>query len=635
MMMRFIFLRSVRVQRFLFVSLFGFIVAYYVCSFYLWDYGLDLETITDYEDQVCHQPKLDINNSEIMKFMEYQPPLKCSDDEDWVQIEGSTVKITEAAKKKYGDVKCKFVDIMRSSDFGTFLGHETTTHTEHDLEESDFFRVYCQTQSGKKWENRMAGARLDNDILERVGWEYVPKDGLKLNVLMFGFDSMSRMTFMRKLPKSYSKLKSLGAIVLEGYNIIGDGTPQALIPILTGKTELEMPDTRKRMGSKASHVNVYPFIWNDFRKFGYVTGYMEDMPNAGVFTYRLKGFHSEPTDHYMRTWYVDSQDHFRNNKPYCMGSLPRHKVMMDYAKHIYTVYPNKPKFIFGFHGELSHDSFNLIGAADDDVVEWIEWFEKRGYLNDTLLIMMSDHGHRFADVRNTQQGKLEERLPFFSFTFPSWFKNKYPEAYSNFRDNVHRLTTPFDVHKTLKNVLNFEGPGVGTLDERGISLFRKIPKQRSCRDAEIEPHWCACLVWQTIDFNTKIIHRAAKEFVEFLNQYNSQFTNLCKKLDLDSIRDAAKLLPNKRVLTFKGSLDVDGHLPDLTNKIRITSDLYQIRVKTTPGNGLFEFSSIYDRTDDRFIFQIQDVSRINKYGDDSLCIYDNQEQLRKYCYCKK
>lgn len=85
-----------------------------------------------------------------------------------------------------------------------------------------------------RWENRMAGVRTDNDILERVGWEYVPKNGLKLNVLMFGFDSLSRMTFMRKLPKSYDKLKSLNSIVLEGYNIIGDGTPQALIPILTG-----------------------------------------------------------------------------------------------------------------------------------------------------------------------------------------------------------------------------------------------------------------------------------------------------------------------------------------------------------------------------------------------------------------
>lgn len=81
-------------------------------------------------------------------------------------------------------------------------------------------------------------------------WNKVPDKGLKLNVLMFGFDSLSRNTFIRKLPKSYRYLKTnLNSLILEGYNIVGDGTPQALIPILTGKIELELPDTRKRMGS--------------------------------------------------------------------------------------------------------------------------------------------------------------------------------------------------------------------------------------------------------------------------------------------------------------------------------------------------------------------------------------------------
>ncbi len=87
----------------------------------------------------------------------------------------------------------------------------------------------------------MAGVRLDSDIMSRVGWEYVPKDALKLNVLMFGFDSLSRMTFMRQLPKSYDKLMSLDAIVLEGYNVLGDGTPQALIPLLTGMCNTASP----------------------------------------------------------------------------------------------------------------------------------------------------------------------------------------------------------------------------------------------------------------------------------------------------------------------------------------------------------------------------------------------------------
>lgn len=44
------------------------------------------------------------------------------------------------------------------------------------------------------------------------------KTHLGYNILMFGFDSVSRMTFMRFLPKTYSFLiKELGAVIMKGY----------------------------------------------------------------------------------------------------------------------------------------------------------------------------------------------------------------------------------------------------------------------------------------------------------------------------------------------------------------------------------------------------------------------------------
>lgn len=73
------------------------------------------------------------------------------------------------------------------------------------------------------------------------------------------------------------------------YNIVGDGTPQALIPLLTGSTELELPDTRKRIRN-SKYVNEYPFIWNDYKDAGYVTAFLEDVPELSTFTYRLNGF---------------------------------------------------------------------------------------------------------------------------------------------------------------------------------------------------------------------------------------------------------------------------------------------------------------------------------------------------------
>jgi hypothetical protein len=58
----------------------------------------------------------------------------------------------------------------------------------------------------------------------------------QMNVMIIVLDSMSHMSFRRKLPKTYSYLKrNLAATIMNGYNIVGDATLSSLIPLLTGK----------------------------------------------------------------------------------------------------------------------------------------------------------------------------------------------------------------------------------------------------------------------------------------------------------------------------------------------------------------------------------------------------------------
>lgn len=82
--------------------------------------------------------------------------------------------------------------------------------------------------------------------------------------------------------------------------------------------------------------------------------------------------------------------------------------------------------------------------------------------------------NRFAEVRNTQQGKLEERLPWFSFILPPWFETAYPMAAANLRHNIHRLTTPFDIYPTLNSVLVPPPFIKGNISHRSISLFQEV-----------------------------------------------------------------------------------------------------------------------------------------------------------------
>lgn len=158
---------------------------------------------------------------------------------------------------------------------------------------------------------------------------------------MYGFDSLSRNSFMRKLPKSYKYITdSLKGDVLQGYNIVGDGTPQALIPILTGFTELELPETRKRMPNSKYVDEVFPFIWKSYERDGYATAFNEDVPDVGTFSYRLNGFKHLPTTHYMRPYYLAINPDISGFRRLCVGKQPRHQVMMNYTTMV---------VIFGFH----------------------------------------------------------------------------------------------------------------------------------------------------------------------------------------------------------------------------------------------------------------------------------------------
>ncbi|KAK9890548.1 hypothetical protein WA026_010624 [Henosepilachna vigintioctopunctata] len=592
-----------------------------------------LDITNDNDSVLCKPPNLPVYSPELMKFILSVPPINCEEAGiDWVKCENYMCYIKDEARELYGNIQCSYTDILRLDDYENYEGSTKFGDTYH-LMDSDVVKVSCI--SGKhKWSNILTSVHKNHTVLEQSSWEKVPKNSLNLNVLMFGLDSLSRNLFIRKLPKTYQYLtKRLKGEVLEGYNIVGDGTPQALIPMLTGKTELELPDTRKRFQS-SYHVNAYPFVWNQFKNAGYVTGYLEDMPLYGVFTYRLKGFKDIPTDHYMRPYYLSEVNEQKKWPNYCTGNTPRHKVMINFIKDFFQVYQNKPKFMFGFHGELSHDNYNLVGAADHDLRQFFEDLHESNVLNTTILIVFADHGHRFAAIRNTLAGKLEERLPFFSVVLPPWFPKKYPVLYKNLRNNVKKLTTPFDVHATLKSILNPELNRDPDTNRRSYSLFSEIPSDRVCSKAFIEPHWCACLSWNNLDITLPIVPLLSQTLVDTLNNYTKPYRHLCDIWSLKTVNWASKLTPNKNLVKFKNSVDRDGFLADLSGDTKINAETYQINVELQPDGALFEASISHSLVNNKFVIRMSDISRINMYGKQAKCIEDNFPNLRKYCHCK-
>lgn len=170
---------------------------------------------------------------------------------------------------------------------------------------------------------------------------------------------------------------------------------------------------------------------------------------------------------------------------------------------------------------------------------------------------------------------------------------------------------------------------------RAISLLKPVPKERTCADAYIEPHWCSCLSLQYLNITSESVKRAANAVVDKINVYTSENRRLCHILSLSNITWAGKLMPRKTLLKFKQNRDPDGYLADLTStSTKITKELYQLQVHVQPGGSIFEASLTHNMFTNQYIVNITDVSRINAYGDQARCILDKNPDLRKFCYCR-
>lgn len=168
------------------------------------------------------------------------------------------------------------------------------------------------------------------------------------------------------------------------------------------------------------------------------------------------------------------------------------------------------------------------------------------------------------------------------------------------------------------------------------SLFTEIPASRTCADAFIEPHWCVCLQWHPmVDLESELVMRLARGVVEAINGHTADEADKCARLYVHRVTWAAALSPHDNLLRFKKTNDGDGYLADLADQaMKVSSQLYQVKMLVKPGDSIFEASVQYDALADKVLVDLAHVSRVNKYGEQAACILESNPELRKFCKCK-
>lgn len=377
-----------------------------------------------------------------------------------------------------------------------------------------------------------------------------------------------------------------------------------------------------------------PFIWKDYASQGYRTSYGEDSTWMGIFNYLKRGFEISPTDYYLRPFGEAADSLIGTNKrlnaKICQGPRLSFEILLNYMKKLaFTMNHTRRYFQLIWATSLTHDYLNDGHMGEMPLLNFFQWMNTKGFLNDTVFILMSDHGIRWGEIRNYLQGELEERLPFLYFILPQWFKKRYSRAFENLKNNRERLTTHYDMHETLVDLLDLGSLTSRNLEKReealkaqknlsrGLSQFLPIPKYRTCEMAGIVEHYCTCHQTKVLNLppNEKdlppIVEQAANFIMYSINLQIFKNGDKCAYLRLERV---------KRAMQFGLEFEKGG------NGLSIG---YQLVFETSPGGGVFEGSVQKDKTG---FWQVSgSISRINLYGNQSHCVAD--KMLKLYCYC--
>lgn len=358
-----------------------------------------------------------------------------------------------------------------------------------------------------------------------------------------------------------------------------------------------------------------PFIWKSFEEKQYLTAFIEDAGHTDTFDFEKGGFLYQPVDYYWRPFNLllaSSKTEPQNAKtpfvPACVGDTPVYVRFLNYTRNFFKrMLKEQQKFFAFLHcNSASHDDNSLLASIDEELRELFSELLQSGILKKTAVFFLSDHGSRYGAIRKTHQGYFEANLPFFFAYLPDQFRNKYISAYSTFKQNSDALTTVFDVHETLNDIVHMTF-GKTKRYNPGISLFREIPRDRTCADAGIPLEFCVCAVDNMVIKDHLLRITVGQTVVNHVNEFVHAFPE-CATLALNKVLDA-------RYIKYWA---------------RITY-LYQLKVTVTtaPGTGVFE--AIIRQIDEKYVV-LGMVSRLSTYGKESSCVRNTT--LKLYCYCQ-
>ncbi|KAM9984553.1 hypothetical protein ACTFIY_008963 [Dictyostelium cf. discoideum] len=253
-----------------------------------------------------------------------------------------------------------------------------------------------------------------------------------------------------------------------------------------------------------------PMFYQSFRNDSYVTTWVTGLCQDWFQHYLKMDKEEGSVDHEMALPFCSPQLH-PPEKPFgifegpysirrrCLGDKHVHETIFQYINQFWENYKDVGKILHTTFMDGHEGTNEVIQIADKGFQKFLDQ-DLRPKLNDTFLILASDHGqHMSGYYMWSKGGKIEVAMPMLYLVLPSWFLEKYPHLEQQLLENENKLSTPFQLYDTIRTLSTFpEFGGIDMKDPNGVrndnqkGFLGKIPDDITCAQLGIPHDFCVC-----------------------------------------------------------------------------------------------------------------------------------------------
>lgn len=361
-------------------------------------------------------------------------------------------------------------------------------------------------------------------------------------------------------------------------------------------------------------------VWSTFRDVGYLTAFGEDNIQLPDTFSKFNGFKTPPTHHYMRPFFLTGEK-LRGNVV-CVKHQPSGKHIFDYAYDFANTYIKEKFFGTFWINTFSHNTDYLPALFENDTINFLE--KITGLLNNTFILLISDHGIRYGTNRVQMESYYEERLPMLFIWVPIDFRKKHGDKYYNLKLNQNRLVTPYDVYLTLVKISNMSSSVENRSEACPLctDLFEEQSPFRTCAEAGVSEKWCSCHSMKNADTFTDIdALNSVQLAVSFIQNYTLSIKTLncrkCTALRLDKVFRIHSYINQKKKKNYVIAFQMVEDFSDRINR------------RGVPTKMSYEATVLKDNNKLILSDSIETISTYNPRGK---CVKDKGD--RGFCICR-